>query len=59
MVPRGAEVSERIGELTQSSFRTLKAPIPVAAYTLKAKTTPEAMFGAPGELVLGRVSPSR
>lgn len=58
VVPRGAEIDGQLSKLTQSTYRTLKAPIPVAAYTLKAKTTTDAMLGAPGELVLGRVTPS-
>lgn len=59
VVPRGAAFAGRLNQLTQSSFRALKAPIPVAAFTLKAKTTTGAMLGAPGELVLGSVTSSR
>ncbi len=59
VVPRGAEISDQIDQLTQPTFKALKAPVSVAAYTLKATTTTGAMLGAPGELVLGRVTPSR
>ena len=31
----------------------------VTAYTLKANATQDAIIGAPGELLLGRVSPAR
>ncbi len=57
-VPLGAEVAPSLGQLTGSALRTLKTPVPVAAFTLKANTTSDAILGAPGELVLGRVVPS-
>ena len=57
-VPLGAAVAPSLGQLTASTLRTLKAPVAVAAFTLKANTTPEAVLGAPGELVLGRVAPA-
>ena len=40
------------------TLRTLKTPVAVAAFTLKANTTPEAIVGAGGELMLGRVAPA-
>jgi hypothetical protein len=54
-VPRGADVAPSLVSLGGSILRTLKKPVPVSAYTLKANATSEAIVGAPGELVLGRV----
>ena len=48
-IPLGAEVKP-LGPLAKQ--------VPVIAYTLKANATPGAIVGAPGELLLGRVSPS-
>jgi hypothetical protein len=55
-VPDGARVSA--GQISGSTLRTLKKPVAVTASTLRANATPEAMLGAPGELMLGRVSPT-
>ena len=57
-VPLGIEVAGSVDRFTSPTFRTLKTPVAVAAFTLKANTTPEAIVGAPGELVLGRVAPT-
>jgi len=55
--PLGTTVGPGIGPVIGGSARRLKAPVPVAAFTVKANTTPDAILGAPGELVLGRVAP--
>ena len=57
-VPLGADVAPALGQLAGSTLRALKKPVAVAAFTLKANATPEAIVGAPGELVLGRVAPT-
>ena len=57
-VPLGAAVAPSLGQLTGSTLRALKAPVAVAAFTLKANTTPDAILGTPGALVLGRVAPT-
>ena len=57
-VPLGADVAPSLVQLEGATLRTLKTPIAVSASTLKANATPEAILGAPGELVLGRVSPA-
>lgn len=57
-VPLGAEVAPSLARLQGSTLRTLKRPVSVSASTLKANATPEAILGAPGELVLGRVAPA-
>ena len=57
-VPLGADVAPALDQLTGSTLRTLKKPVAIAAFTVKAKATPEAIAGAPGELVLGRVAPT-
>jgi hypothetical protein len=58
-VPRGADVAPALTQIGGTEWRTLKNPIAVSAYTLKANVTPEAIVGAPGELVLGSVMPAR
>jgi len=57
-VPRGAEISPSLTELGGSTLRALKKPVAVSVSTLRANATPEAILGAPGELVLGRVAPT-
>lgn len=58
-VPLGADVASPFEQVTSAKLRAMKTPAPVWAYTLKATATPEAIVGAPGELVLGRVSAMR
>lgn len=58
-VPRGADVAPSLTLVGGSSLRTLRSPIAVSAYTLKASATPAAIVGTAGELVLGRVAPAR
>jgi hypothetical protein len=55
--PLGATVAPALGQVTGGVAHKLKTPVPVAAFTVKANTTPEAILGSPGELVLGRVTP--
>ena len=55
-VPLGTDVPRALDQLTGATLRALKTPMPVAAYTLKANATSEAIAGAPGELLLGRVA---
>jgi Peptidase family M23 len=57
-VPLGADIARSLDQLTAPTMRTLKKPVSVSASTLKANTTPAAIVGAPGELVLGRVAPA-
>ena len=57
-VPLGAEIAPSLELVSGATLRTFKKPVPVAAYTLKANATPEAIVGAPGELILGRVAPA-
>ena len=54
-VPLGVDVTASLDQVTSSKLRALKTPAAVWAYTLKATVTPDAIVGAPGELVLGRV----
>lgn len=58
-VPRGASIAPSLTAVGASTLRTLKSPVAVSASTIKANATPAAIAGAPGELVLGRVTPSR
>jgi hypothetical protein len=57
-VPLEAEVAPSLAQVSAATRRPLKSPVAVSAFTLKANTTPEAIVGAPGELILGRVAPS-
>ena len=57
-VPLGADIAPSLVQLGGSTLRSLKKPVSVSAFTLKANATPEAILGAPGELVLGRVAPT-
>ena len=59
MVPLGFEGSPSLAELAGSAPRAFKAPVAVTAFTLKANATPEAIVGARGELILGRVAPAQ
>jgi hypothetical protein len=55
-VPRGADVARSLTHVGGLTPRVLKSPVAVSAFTLQAKATPEAILGAPGALVLGRVT---
>jgi hypothetical protein len=57
-VPLGVEVASPLDLVSGPTSRTLKTPVSVTAFTLKANTTPEAIIGAGGELVLGRLAPA-
>jgi hypothetical protein len=54
-VPLGTDVSP-FTQLESPTLRQFKKPATVVAYTLKANATQSAIIGAPGELLLGRVS---
>ncbi len=45
-----------LDQLAGMTRRRLKNPTDVTAYTLKANATPDAILGAPGALLLGRVT---
>jgi hypothetical protein len=57
-VPLGADIAPSLGQVSGPSLRTFKTPVAVAAFTVKANVTPDAILGSPGELVLGRVTPA-
>ena len=54
-----AAAASTVETVSAELSRTLKAPVPVTAFTVKAKATPEAIVGAPGSLTLVRMAPSR
>ena len=57
VVPPDADVASALaGEIAVPVSREIRTPIPVAAYTLKARTTAGAIIGAAGALQVGRVS---
>ena len=56
-VPLGTDVAP-FDELQGATLRPLKKPASVTAFTLKANATQGAIVGAPGELLLGRVTPT-
>jgi len=57
-VPLEAEVAPSLGEVSGATLRRLRVPVTVAAFTVKANTTPEAILGTPRELLLGKVAPT-
>ena len=57
IVPLGVEAAPSLAQVGGATVRTLKKPVDVAAFTLKANATPRAIVAAPDELVLGRVAP--
>jgi hypothetical protein len=57
-VPLGVEMAASLDQLAGPTVRTLSTPVTITASTLKANATPEAIVGAPGELILGRVAPA-
>ena len=56
-VPPEATVAPSISAVSGVARLQLKAPVPVTAYTFKAKTTTDAIAGVAGALRLSRVSP--
>jgi len=54
-----AAAASTVQTVSAELSRRLKAPVPVTAFTVKAKATPEAIVGAPGSLTLVRMAPSR
>jgi hypothetical protein len=58
-VPLGVTLPPSLGHASSAPLKSVRKPAAVTAYTLKANATPEAIVGAPGELLLGRVAPSR
>jgi hypothetical protein len=58
-IPLGATLPPSLGQASSATLKSVRKPAAVTAYTLKANATPEAIVGAPGELLLGRVTPSR
>lgn len=54
-VPLGTDVTG-FAQLASENLRTLKRPARVTAYTLKANATKGAIVGAPGALLLGKVT---
>jgi hypothetical protein len=48
-----------LGDVAGVTRRGFKTSVPVTAFTLRAKTTADAILGNPGALRLGRLTPSR
>ena len=57
-VPPGADVARSLDQVAGATLRALRKPVAVSASTVKGNTTQEAILGAPGALVLGRVAPA-
>ena len=55
-VPPEATVTSSVARVTGPALRALETPVPVTAYTVKAKATPDAILGAPGALRVSRVA---
>ncbi len=56
-LPPEAIVAPSIGRVSSPALRAFRTPMPVAAYTVKAKTTTDAIIGAAGALRISRVAP--
>ena len=56
-MPGEAEIAPSIGEITDAELRAFRTPVPVVAYTVKAKTTVDAIVGSAGALQISRVAP--
>ena len=56
-VPPEAMVAPSIGEVTGQALRSFRTPMHIAAYTVKAKTTADAIIGSAGALRVSRVAP--
>ncbi|MGH3133083.1 MAG: M23 family metallopeptidase [Gaiellaceae bacterium] len=54
-----ALVAPALSLVSSVARRDARAPMPVVAYTVKAKTTIDTIVGATGALTAGRVSPTR
>lgn len=57
IVPPEAAVAASIAQITRPVLRAFRTPVPVAAYTVKAKTTADAIIGSAGALRISRVAP--
>jgi hypothetical protein len=57
-VPLGATLPPALDQAGPEKLKTLRSPMPATAFTLKANATRGAILGAPGELLLGRISRS-
>ena len=59
-MPQEALVTPALArDVSVEERRLFATPVPVLAYTTKAKTTADAILGASGALTVGRVSPAR
>ena len=56
-VPPDALVADELAGIGRAEYRSFKAPLPVTAYTARAKTTAESIAGTAGALQLSRISP--
>ena len=56
-VPPDASIAPSIGQIAGPAVRAFRRPMPVAAYTVKAKTTADAIIGSAGTLRISRVAP--
>jgi hypothetical protein len=56
-VPEEATVAPSIGQITDAELRAFRAPVPVVAHTVKAKTTVDSIVGSAGTLLISRVAP--
>jgi Peptidase family M23 len=58
-VPPAALVAPSLTVVSSTNLRQARAPVPVVAHTVAAKTTIDAIVGTTGALTAGRVSPAR
>jgi hypothetical protein len=57
IVPPEATIAPSLGHISGPALRAFGTPKSVAAYTVKAKATPDAIIGTTGALRLSRVTP--
>ena len=55
-LPPEATIAPSIGEVTGPALRAFRTPMPVTAYTVRAKATREAIIGSAGTLRISRVA---
>jgi hypothetical protein len=58
-VPPEAFVAPSLSAVSSANLRLARAPLPVVAHTIRAKTTIDAILGTTGALTAGRVSVDR
>ena len=59
VAPEADVPAKLLSDIAKIDVRGYKAALPVTAYTLRGKVTPDAIVGAPGALEVSRLAPTR